>query len=192
MNNPIKYKDFSGLISEEEAAEIIKNNAEAIINAGKEFGVNPAIIAACIYTEHVENVDWVDYASDRALYFLDTSIGVGQVRVSTAKLVEDEGIIAKTYSYKIYGNRIVVSREEAIANKLMDDTTSIRYVAAYLKYFQDRWKKVYPDIDGSTAILATLYNQGETKTPHSNPQPSPFGIHARGTYYYMRRLLGLD
>jgi len=46
-----------------------------------------------------------------------------------------------------------MAREKA----LEDPETNIRYAAAYLKYYQDRWESEFPDIDGSTAILATLY-----------------------------------
>ena len=63
------------------------------------------------------------------------------------------------------------------------------YAAAYLKYFQDRWKKYYPIIDGSTAVLATLYNQGEIKPPHSNPVPREFGNFARANYEKVKKIL---
>lgn len=76
--------------------------------------------------------------------------------------------------------------------KLTDSKINIRYAAAYLKYYQERWKSVYPEIDGRTAILATLYNQGEKKQPHSKPDPNPFGDFAKNNYYYVRELLGLE
>ncbi len=124
--------------------------------------------------------------------------------------MEDEGYIQKTTLVDTYdewhGNNsvkrevwyapaygyVVGSREKAIAHRLTVESENVNYVAAYLRYFQDRWKDVYPEIDGRTAVLATLYNQGETKPPHSNPEPRPFGIQAKKEYHYMRQLLGLD
>ena len=64
-------------------------------------------------------------------------------------------------------------------------------MAAYLKYWQDRWKEAYPEIDGRTAILATLFNQGERYAPHNDPKPNDFGGIAKENYSYMQELLGL-
>lgn len=192
------------------ASEIIMRNATAIKNAGEYYGVNPAIIAACIYTEQITNVNIIDYMTDIPAYFADTSIGIGQVKVSTAKMLEDAGYIEKTtfsHSYQdwhaqgyitkdvwyapAYGY-VEGSREKAIAYRLTNESENVNYVAAYLRYFQDRWKAYYPEIDGRTAILATLFNQGEKNPPHSNPKPGAFGEQAKKEYYYMRELLGLD
>lgn len=208
--NSTTQVSFLPTTSREEASAIITNNATAIINAGSYYGVNPAIIAACIFTEQVTNVNILDALTDVSGYFLDTSIGIGQVKVSTAKMLEDEGYIQKTeyvgtkcvrigvWNYytdvwyaPAYG-KIQGSREKAIAHRLTVESENINYVAAYLRYFQDRWKKVYPDIDGKTDILATLYNLGENANlPNANPKPNIFGIDAKNEYYYMRQLLGL-
>lgn len=99
--------------------------------------------------------------------------------------------MSKTEKYKAYANRVEVSREEAIADKLTDDKTNIRYVAAYLAYWQDRWKEVFPEIDKRTDVLATLYNQGEVRQPHSNPMSNPFGDYAKENYARVLKLLGL-
>ena len=206
-SNPVNSVDPTGLIPWEEASEIIKRNAQTIINAGEYYGVNPAIIASCIYTELTLNVNWVDDLTDFPFYWADTSIGIGQVKVSTAKMLEDEKYIAPTkYNRTEVYNRVKVnfydapgvgeviadSREAAIAYRLTSESENINYVAAYLKYWQDRWKDAYPEIDGRTAVLATLYNQGETYPPHSNPKPNEFGEQAKKEYEYMKELLGLD
>jgi hypothetical protein len=193
MNNPLGYTDPTGHRSKEAADKIIKDNAQYIKDAAAEFGVNPAILAACIYAEQRLNVDWKDDLTDRPLYFFDTSVGISQVRISTAKMLEDAGYMPKTESYKIYANRIVVNREETIADKLMNNQTNVRYAAAYLAYWQDQWKDVYPEIAERTAILATLYNLGErANEPNSNLQSIPFGDFAEENYSHMRSLLGLD
>jgi len=205
--NPVIYADFYGLVPKEVADEIIKQNAEAIKHGGEYYGVNPAIIASCIYTEQTENVDWFDELTDIPLFWADTSIGIGQVKTSTAILLEDSGYIASTTFSRseTYGDTLVFywnvpgvgevvadSRKEAVAYRLLSDTECIYYVAAYLKYWQDRWKEVYPEIDGRTAILATLFNQGERKPPNSNPKPNEFGIVAKENYYHMKELLGIE
>lgn len=192
------------------ASEIITRNATAIKNAGAYYGVNPAIIAACIYTEQITNGNILDTLTDVPAYFADTSIGIGQVKVSTARLLEDEGYIQKTIFSHTYdewhGNNfvkrevwyapaygyVVGNRNKAIAYRLTVESENVNYVAAYLAYWQDRWKEKCPGIDGSTAALATLFNQGERRPPHPNPVPNQFGVDAKKEYYYMRQLLGLD
>lgn len=134
--------------------------------------------------------DWIDPFVANAL---DVSLGIGQVRISTATKIEDAGYMSKTVYYEWHGNSRVNNRRAGIINKLQSDKENVRYAAAYLSYFQDLWKDSYPEIDGRTAILATLYNLGEEQTsPNANPQPNNFGTFARDNYYYMRRLLGLD
>lgn len=208
-NNPIAYVDPTGNVSEKIAAQRIKNNASYIIAAGKEFGVNPAILAATIYAEQVLNVNYTEGAEDfaQAMLGMDCSVGISQVRISTAKKVEDAGYIAKTYQTEITtymftnpftGNAVystdVISRESHIYDKLTNDNTNICYASAYLALIQDKWKGAYSEIDGRTAVLATLYNIGEngTKGPNSNPGTNEFGEFAKANYYKMRELLGLE
>ncbi len=175
------------------SAGIIKDNTQYIISAAEKYGVDPAVVAGCIYEEQVKNVNWIDSLTDRALYFFDTSVGVGQVKISTARMLEDMGYMEVTRPYKIYGNRMEVSRDEAIADKLLDNETNINYIAAYLKYWQDQWEAVYPQISGSPDILGTLYNVGvEANAPNTNPQTNPFGYSVGENYNYMRELLGLN
>ncbi|HHV99252.1 MAG TPA: RHS repeat-associated core domain-containing protein [Clostridiaceae bacterium] len=203
MNNPIRYTDPTGHRTKEAADKIIKDNAQYIKDAAEEFGVNPAILAACIYTEQRLNVNWIDDLTDRALYFFDTSIGVSQVRISTAKLLEDAGYMPRTESKTRetvryigmirYTETYTITREEAIADKLMDNKTNIRYVAAYLAYWQDIWKDTYPEIGERTDILATLYNLGVfANEPNSNPESNPFGNFAKENYKHIKSLLGID
>lgn len=193
------------------ASDIILRNADAIKHAGKFFGVNPGIIAACIYTEQTTNVNILDKLTDVPAYFADTSIGIGQVKVSTARMLEDSGYMPKTelaYTYdEWHGNSFVRkevwyapaygyvegNRDWGITKRLEIESENINYVAAYLAYLQDRWRSEYPEIDGHTDILASLYNLGKNaKEPNPNPKPNPFGIQAKKEYAWMRTLLGLD
>ena len=199
-NNPVMRVDPTGLRSEEDADEIIKNNIQNIIIAAEKFGVNPAILAATIYAEQRLNVDWVDDITDGicGFYGIDTSIGVAQVRISTAKFLEEQGymplVVAEDGGWNIPGAGFVSGTENMARAKMLEDPAiSIMYAAAYLKYFQDTWKSSYPEIDGRTAILATLYNLGhENTTPNPNPQPNEFGTFAKDSYQRMRTMLGLN
>lgn len=171
------------------ATKAISDNAAYIKEAAKKYGVNPAILGACIYTEQYWNYNWIDVLTDVPAYWHDTTVGVAQVKISTAKALEDCGYIEVTKPIVGQSADSSLSREELICEKLTYPKTCIMYAAAYLKYFQDRWKKFYPTIDGSTAVLATLYNQGEVKPPHSNPGSSPFGVFARANYENVKKIL---
>jgi hypothetical protein len=188
-NNPVKLTDLDGKSSEKNTVKLLHDNAQNIIAAGKEFGVDPVVIAACIYGEQRLNVNWIDHLTDRAAFFLDTSVGIGQVKISTAKMLEDSGYIEKTSSYIYSAMLIEISREEAIADKLLNPETNVRYVAAYLKYWQDRWSEAYSDIDNDIGVLTTLYNQGEKNKPHSSPKPNLFGEYAERNYEHIKMIL---
>ena len=208
-NSPLRYLDRTGNVSEEEAQNIIKENSEYIIKYAEIYDVDPQIVAGCIYVEQITNVDWKD-SFDSAIAIvtgLDTSIGIGQVKVSTAKLLEDEGYVEKTegrkwYEYLFSG----INRNDKIAMKLENNEKNISYVAAYLSRQIDVWEGEYPEVSQNIAVLGTLYNLGheirgegilgyifgignKPRIPHSNPQANPFGLDVEKYYDLMGELL---
>ena len=69
---------------------------------------------------------------------------------------------------------------------------NVMYVAAYLKYWEDRWESKYTRISYDPAILGTLYNLGtRAKSPNANPKPNKFGKYVKDNYLHMGKLLGL-
>ena len=192
------------------ASDVIVENAEFIKSAAKRHGVNPAILAACIYAEQANNVTITEDLEDMVQSFLgmDCSVGLGQVRVSTAKKVEDKGHMPKTYDSEslnyafknpFTGKSVysldTYSRDEEIYYKLKDPETNINYAAAYLAMIQNMWREKYPVISGDTAILATLYNIGESggdRGINDSPTTNDFGNFAKDNYPYMQYLLGME
>ncbi|MDO4733336.1 MAG: DUF1402 family protein [Bacillota bacterium] len=175
------------------AEYVIARNKENILAAAEEFEVDPQTLAACVYTEQRHNINIVDSA-DFPLFFIDTSIGISQVKVSTAEQMEDMGYIERTEGGKsIFGEESPLAREYNIAKRLLDEKENIRYAAAYLKYAQDQWINAFPEIKTRPDILATLYNQGwGNKPPHSSPGANDFGKMAESYYARMGSLLELD
>ena len=146
--------------TKEEVAELIRDNAQYIKDAAEAYGVDPKIVAGVIYAEQVKNVNYADMAGDWVGYYglLDTSIGLGQVKISTAKFIEDMGYIPKTSATEggwdlpimgpVYGTQ-TMAREMRLEN----NQVNTMYVAAYLKYFQDTWEEKNPEIASDPVIL---------------------------------------
>ena len=184
---------------EEKAAEKVKTNMKNIFDAANYYGVDPQIVAGVIYAEQSQNVNFRDTLTDWiGFYGLDTSVGVGQVKMSTAELLEDKGYVAKTtadeggWDLPIIGDidgTVTMAREKRLEN----DRMNIIYVAAYIKYLQDTWQSEFPTIAKRPDILGTLYNLGHEKTsPHSKPTANYFGDFVQENYDKMGYLLGLQ
>lgn len=189
LNNPACRIDINGYISVKAAKKIIMDNADAIKDAAEEFDVDPVTIAGCIYAEQVLNVDWKDMLFDSPLSFLDTSIGIGQIKVSTAIMLEDMGYIQREPKFWYLSSGVPVYHP--LSHDLLDNRTNIRYVAAYLKAWQDVWSTKL-DISDMPDILATLYNLGKNaKFPNTSPKPNAFGTFVKNSYQMLKELLGL-
>ena len=130
-----------------------------------EFDVNPDILISIIYTERTLNFNWqdklFDVAGARAGY--NTSVGLAQVKVSTAMWIELQynDSTASFFPSVKYRYKIPFSRNRAeVIDKLIAVETNLRYAAAYLRLFIDFWRQRHLYIDENGAILGTLYSRG--------------------------------
>lgn len=173
------------------AANIIKNNTNLIKEGAKEFKVDPVIVGAVIYQEQATNVNFVDTLSDYigGLLHLNTSIGIGQIRVKTAELLEEH--YPKLDPYRI--KHIFIDYTAVRVERLKDPLTNIRYVAAKIHFSQSHWKKAEFDIKNKPEVLGTLYNIEKIDKPiepHANPQINEFGQGVKKNYNKVKKLLG--
>jgi len=173
--------------AEKRAAKLIQNYATEIKDASREFKVNSVIVGGVIYQEQATNVNFVDTLTDYigGLLHINTSIGIGQVRVESAKSLEKYYSRLRPYPEIIDDNMVRVER-------LKDPLTNIRYVAAKIKFSQERWGKVGIDIKNRSEILGTLYNIEDVKNPiepHDNPKPNEFGKGVANNYDKVKILL---
>jgi RHS repeat-associated protein len=205
-NDPVNNVDPTGHISEKAADKLIEDNAQFIIEAAEKVGIDPAILAACIYTEQRNNVGFTENLEDwfQMMLGMDCSVGIAQVRISTAKKIEDAGYVEKTGKLTRYSTmyvfgmkrteKAIFTREERIYYKLKDNKIGIRYAASYLALIQDMWQDKYPKINIDTAVLATLYNIGESggeRGINSSPESTEFGDYAAKYYDHLKSLLKL-
>ena len=163
------------------ADRTIIDNKDEILSAAEKYGVDPYVLAGCIYVEQYYNYDFFDVLTDVPLFFMDTSVGIAQVKISTVCTLEENGYVEKV------GHGFMKNWQ--VAYSLQNDSAyNINCAAAYLSYLQMRWDGAY-DVSTDPAIWGTLYNMGE-RTPHSNPQSNWFGNKVNGYYWYMQLLLG--
>lgn len=153
---------------------VIQDNATYICNAANIFGLDPVDVAMVIYAEQCINVDWKDEVIDPLLApTLNVSLGLGQMRISTARKVEDNGYLPITHYSEWHGNNSVENRDAGIAIKLLNAQENAKYVAGYLAYIIDLWEQEYPCISCDAEVLATLYNIGEMGSNNAGPHPNP-------------------
>ncbi len=178
--------------TEKRASDIIQNNALIIKDSAKEFEVDHVIVGAVIYQEQATNVNFVDTLTDYigGLLGLNTSIGVGQVRVNTAKTLEKFYPKLDPHRQDSWFIDYNIVRME----RLKDPLTNIRYVAAKIHFSQERWEKAGFDIKDKPEILGTLYNIEDVANPiepHTEPEPNRFGKGVEKNYNKIKKLLEL-
>ena len=161
----------------------IKDNAQNIIDAANYFGVDPQVVAGVIFAENSENVNNLDKLTDwTARLGIDTSVGLGQVKMSTAEFLEQEGYIKETTATD--GNWGIAYDGDSLSSRydrLMDERINCFYVAAYIKYFQNTWVDEFPTIAERPDILGTLYNVGQ-REPNPEPEANLFGRNVMNYY----------
>lgn len=183
---------YQGNNAEERAGKIIKAYQSLIVSAAKEFHVDPVMVGAVIFQEQASNVNFVDSLADYigGLLLLNTSVGVGQVRVNTARDLEQQ------YSTLDPGVDGSWPGEETFVRveRLKEPFTNIRFVAAKLNFSQTRWGQAGFVIEGKADVLGTLYNIEEVSnpiTPHANPGANDFGKGVQKNYDKVKALLGI-
>lgn len=207
---PIRYEGqvkWQELSKNKKYEEIILKNKDNILSAAKKYNIDPKILAACIYVEQSKNVDSKDYGIDYIAgeVGFDTSLGVSQIKLSTAKLMEDKGYIdIKDGDYEGFTD-VNTGDNKRLINRLSDDEINIVYAAAYLRYMLDEWEPLAPQVS-SPELLGSLYNLGhidqgdgplgyifgignKPRLPHDNPKPNPFGNSVKEQYNRMGELL---
>lgn len=136
---------------------------------------NDNIVVGVIFVEQYYNYDWLDVCTAWVSFYVisDMSVGLGQVRLSTAEYLEENGYVPKTSAEEggwnipligfVHGTE-TMAREKRLEN------------------LEDIWKDEFPTISERSDILGSLYNLGHEKEPHSNPKANWFG--EKVDYFY--------
>ena len=81
----------------------------------------------------------------------DSSVGVSQVKVSTAKMLQEKGYMPESTT-SIFEILCGIRKNEKIAIELGENKINIQYAAAYIKYMKEEWAEVYPEIETDIGI----------------------------------------
>ena len=164
----VAEKEESKEIFDEKVDELILKYKSNIEEVAERRGVDKNTMAAIIYKEQT-SLDLRDRFDYFGAYYLnsDTSIGLGQIKVSTGVSLIWWWYIMKPTAGEI---RVCGSVEWVTASRLRNDYRNIEYVGAYLQKIQDVRKGKFSKIAERPDILYTIYNKGLEKCP---PRPNP-------------------
>ncbi|NQT66364.1 MAG: DUF1402 family protein [Actinobacteria bacterium] len=172
---------------------LLKDESTNIIKSAEIFHLSPRLLASAIYSDRRMNYNLLDHTLDKAIARKgrDNSIGIAQIRVSTAKWVEQQIHNPKSLYYLGEEFESIIpdslSRDEII-DTLSDSRQNLLYAAAYTVMIMQRWKKAGFDISDRPEIVATLYNIGPIKKdgserfPNANPRANEYGYVALDFY----------
>jgi hypothetical protein len=174
-------------------------NKFLILEASKNFNIDPSYLAAIIYVERTSNYDWKDKALDAliAKRGYNSSVGFCQVKIKTAYWIETQ--LNDSSSIFCAGEKYVgllklSASAKELLKKLQDDSLNIIYAAAYLKIIQTYWQKSGFSIDNKPAIIGTLYSigmfsdDGKARKPHAHPKANWFGAKVKASLFLFDNL----
>lgn len=138
-----------------------------VIESSVKYGINRDALGAILADEYCrigldDAFDWF------AAIGIDTSVGLAQIMVSTAREMIQGG--------KVKGIPDSLSDRE-LYERLKADEISIDFAAARIRQTIDFWQSKY-DLRDRPEILGTLYSQGLGE-PKTNPMANTRGIQIR-------------
>jgi len=172
----------------------LADKAHDINDAAKKLDISPRLLASVIYTELRLNVNLLD-SFERVYVSLgnNTSIGLAQIRINTAKWIIDTVTDSNSYYFlesKYHEWLPKYERREDIVEILENDSTNCLLAAFHLRQITTRWKHTGFDIWDRPDIVATLYSYGLFRrddnseiVPHAKPEGNFFGKVAADFFY---------
>jgi RHS repeat-associated protein len=197
VDNPLNTIDPTGNYwwnAGPRASGDIYQNRSNIINAAHSYpDVRPDILGANIYEERFGggNVNPGDIPDvPFGILGLDSSIGLAQVRISTAEKVAQAGYYNVDNLYKetfSFGN--FLPERLKIIRLLNNPKTNTIIAAGLLQQKIDEWKSTVPDIANNPELLGSLYNYSEVE-PTKEGYKNPFGERVAESTSHVKELLG--
>lgn len=202
-----RYYDVDRYIST--IRELVNDFQKFTIEAAKAtgpYGISARMLASILYFEiyntpkskrnlEIEYVNYIFSVLGMAGWvvnkFIDKSVGVGQIRLSTAAMSADllpikeqskDNIDEQRKKITAEFNELDFKTKQYLLTQLEWPKSNITYAAQYLAKLKNRTNR-YPDLDrkrfscseGPVSIIATEYNKGPTTTDFKNANISEYG-----------------
>jgi len=150
--------DFISTKTDDDIKTHLKKHKNAILKAAKKQKIDPLLLGAILIDEYCRMGwdDWLDWLG--ALNVKDTSVGIAQIKLSTAR-----EILKKRYYNPAPGKITYQSPSAQIWLYLNQPEHSIQFSAAALRLSIDYWRKKKIDISKQPKVLAYLYSAGYAK-----------------------------
>ncbi|MBE3584303.1 MAG: hypothetical protein IMX01_09355 [Limnochordaceae bacterium] len=124
--NPLRYRDPTGLVSEGEASALVVSLGPYIVYWADHYDISVALLSGVLYDELTRTSRIYGLAEIPAAFFgMETSVGIASMKPTTAKILEDKGLVPAAGS-----NWERVWR-------LSDPKSAVRYAAANLRSIAD-------------------------------------------------------
>lgn len=178
-------------ISQKEAKKKLQSHREFILEAARNFSVDPYLLGAIIIDELARLAPFEEIRDKLLLSYINKNVsdGIAQVKIETAR-----GLIKSGYynpdpdNTKLSPEKVDTVSREDLYKYIELPKQSIFFAAARMRALADRWKK-FVDLDTLPHITATLYHlPDEKKKPHANPKPNERGLRIAGEFYSLARI----
>lgn len=169
--------------------DIIKFHSKIILQAAKEFDVDPYLLGAILIDEIVRLFPFEDI-QDRfwlTLIGRNVSVGVAQVKLETANSLIKKSLYNPNpddAKLPFYGNLRKQDREH-LYTYVVQPKHNIRFAAAYIHSIITAWA-TYIDLSVRPEIIGTLYSQGYG-TPKVDPVSSKQGDQIATEFYILAK-----
>jgi len=193
------YREYFIFTGEKEGRvlEELSHKSEIIKTSAERLDIDPRLLASIIYAEKRVNVTLVDSFEDVYAYLgHNSSIGLAQIRVNTAKWIIDS---AKDTSSDYFIERQYhrwlpnYKSDGEVIRLLKQDSTNCLLAAFHIRQIMRRWERAGFDISSRPEIITTLYtyglvnrDTGEEIIPHGKPKSNFLGDVAASFYKSLR------
>src|SRR3989338_4986625 len=159
-----------------------------VFTAAETFGIDPNLLGAILIDEIARLKPFEEITDALGPYILgtDTTIGIAQVRISTANnLIKKGAYNPNPEDTELPFKKLTHLGCIHIFNYLIQPKHNISFAAAFIRSLINEWSKKI-DLAKRPEIIATLYHRGYV-TPHSEPAPDERGNQIAEDFYTLAK-----
>jgi hypothetical protein len=182
MSDDIIFVDGCPRKNKSDVVKYLTPYTMVINQAAKKQEIDPNLLGAILIDEYLRlgPDDMFDWA---AKIGIDTSIGIAQVSVETARSLIKRGLYnPNQHDPKFNTENIDETGKGYFYKYLKEPVHSVNFAAAKIRSLIEDWKK-YVGISKNPAVLGSLYSM--YKQPHANPIANDRGKQIAKEFYIM-------